>query len=268
MVVTCCCNCALSCAECSSFLPFRLAPRCSHKEDTDHISNSLYGCGERRYIYQHPIFIPIATTATCLTIPSDASLGEALLFNLALSTHLSVLAGLYEDPEEQHFVLDRAIELYSMAYKLELYHHSDGSENASSQSPPSVLFLAAIANNLSEAYRLQLNEGKADSWGRYLLSMLMWILICQRDDERYDSLEHLTNATSNRRRRMAVDSAIANAAYNGFSRRSHNSNNHNQGGNHNSHSIEGDILDCFLGNTMHLIVAKEGRDADITAPAA
>ena len=253
----------------SSFSQFLLAPRCAHKEDTDHISNSLDGCGDRRYIYQYSIFIPIETTATCLTIPCDASLGEALVFNLALSAHLSVLAGLYdEDPEERRFVLDRAIELYNMAYRLELYHHIDGSENASPQSPPSVLFLAVIANNLSEAYRFQRNESKADSWGRYLLSMLMWILICQRDDERYDTVEHSSNASSNRRRRVAVDSALANAAYNGFSRRSHNSNNHNQGGNHNSHSIEGDILDCFLGNTMHLIVAKEGRDADITAPAA
>ena len=237
-------------AERSSLPPLSLAPRCcDHKEDRDHISNFLDGCGEQRYVYQHPIFIPIATTSTCLTIPSDASLGEAILFNLALSTHLSILAGNHKnDSEKQRFELDRAIELYNIAYKLQLYHHGDDD----SESPPSVLFLVAIANNLSEAYRFQHNASKADGWGRYLLSMLMWILVCRRDNERYDTVEHISND------------------YNGVSRRSHNSNNHNHGGNHTttSNNTEGDVLDCFLGNTMHLIEAKDGRDAAITAPAA
>ena len=180
---------------------------------------------------------------------------------------MSVLEGLrHKDVEDlERFQLDRAVQLYVLAYRLQLSRRRDGehvsfpsSSSSSSQSrSPCVLFVVAVVNNTSQAYRLQGNVSMADVCSDNLLSMLMTLLIWRRDDDQNESAEDHNHSTtsSNGSRRMAVDSDRYNST---TSSNIH----HNHGG---TRSMYDDILQCFLDNTMYLIVQG---DSNITAPAA
>ena len=170
---------------------------------------------------------------------------------------MSVLEGLRRNgmEERQRLQLDRAVQLYVLAYRLQLSRRCEDERVDFPSSPssqcrtPCVLFVVAIVNNTSQAYRLQGNMSMADRCSKNLLSMLMSLLIWRREDDQYESAEDTPSATSSRR--MAVDS-------DGYNNTIH----HNQLENRSRYD---DILQYFLGNTMYLIVQG---DSNITAPAA
>ena len=210
--------------------------------------------GREGYMYQHPIFIPPSSTTRPLWLPSNTCLADIIIFNLAITTHSCALdENTTKTYEQKMFELDRAIRLYNMAYSLQLSHQRD------TASPPSVLFVAAVVNNLCLAYETQGDIHMAHHCCEHLLSILMCNLISRRDNDRYDSVDDIS------RQLRSLDSTNSSNNINfgrpplgGFDEQDRS----------NRDEEDQEFLNCFLDNTMHLMLAKGSNDLTRIAPAA
>ena len=225
-------------------------PTSGHKESPRSSSSD----GGEGYMYQHPIFIPPSSTTRPLWLPSNTCLADIIIFNLAITTHSCALdENTTKTYEQKMFELDRAIRLYNMAYSLQLSQQRDMA------SPPSVLFVAAVVNNLCLAYEARGDIHMAHHCCEHLLSILMCNLISRRDNDRYDSVDDISRQLSSLDSTNSSDNIdFGRPPLGGFDEQDRS----------NRDEEDQDVLNCFLDNTMHLMLAKGSNDLTRIAPAA
>ena len=116
------------------------------------------------FVHRKPIHLPECDEC----IGNSILVPIVILFNLALAHHL---AGVEDQPKAT--LLQKAVKLYEHAIKLAKTHAINDD---------SVLFHLAIVNNMGQIYKHLNQEANAGKCFAHLLSMLMYLLDCSRED--------------------------------------------------------------------------------------
>lgn len=145
------------------------------------------------FLFRSPIFIPSSQANDVASFKYYVKCSFILLYNLALTHHLSALEGSNTTKR-----LRKALSLYELAYTIQMTEDIQ----------LTVLQTMAIVNNLGLVHTALKNEAKATQCFQHLLSTIMFLTDC---DER-DSVEQIDGFVSNVMPLILKGSASAAAA--------------------------------------------------------
>ena len=117
-------------------------------------------CDDKPFIFRHPLVIPDHAAEDCSYSKYFVKMSFIILYNLALTHHLSGSTNLYSVRK-----LRKALSLYELAYTIQM----------TEEIQLSVLETMAIVNNLGQIHLALGNEAKAEQCFRHLLSTLMFV---------------------------------------------------------------------------------------------
>jgi hypothetical protein len=147
--------------ECAVVRPFPQQEQ-EHEEDEDDCIDKLSSEWEaHRFVYKTPL--QLSESATNADYTSSVEVSIALMFNLALSHHLHALR--YDDARNREDVLYQAIQLYELAYTLQMQEDVE----------LSVECTMAITNNLGQIHHLLGDQEKSSQCFRHLLSTILFL---------------------------------------------------------------------------------------------
>jgi hypothetical protein len=146
--------------ECAAVRTFPQQEQEHEDEDdgTDKLSSEWEA---HRFVYKTPL--QLSESATIADFTSSVEISIALMFNLALSHHLHALR--YDDARNREDVLRQAIQLYELAYTLQMQEDVE----------LSVECTMAITNNLGQIHHLLGDQEKSSQCFRHLLSAILFL---------------------------------------------------------------------------------------------
>jgi hypothetical protein len=133
-----------------------------HEEDEDDCIDKLSSEWEaHRFVYKTPL--QLSESATIANYTSSVEISIAFMFNLALSHHLHALR--YDDARNREDVLREAIQLYELAYTVQMQEEVDLSFECT----------MAITNNLGQIHHLLGDQEMSSQCFQHLLSTILLV---------------------------------------------------------------------------------------------
>lgn len=148
------------------------------------------------FMSSNAIYMQTPTEDCYVTLQYFTTQSFILLYNLALSYHLSAL---HHDDEMATRALRKAVSLYELAYS---FHENEGIQC-------SVIQIMSIMNNLGHIHIMLSNPTAAKHYFQHLLSTIMYVNVTCGDFQTCNDIDGFAkNALSS----MVSDEAIASAA--------------------------------------------------------